>query len=467
MEEGSRSPTRLRRLLLTGDLLLVAAAFLLAYGLRFGNLAPWRGAHEHASAHLVMALAVLAAWPLALLARGLYDPAHFRPSIKALARIAQAALLVALVTAALMFLAQAKLASRLVFAGLMGASALLLWLWRALFGAILADESAAMRVIVVGAGAAAAGLRAHLAGCTPVPTIVGYLAVSGEPRAAATEPILGTADDLERIVDTLPVDHVVVATSGLPADRIADVWRACHDAGLDVSLALAAVPRALPRAIPARLGDLPVLHFAGSPQFDAVIAAKRALDVAASALLLVATAPVLALAALAVRLSSPGPVLFVQERVGLNGRRFRLYKLRTMVQGAERLRGELAPLNEVRGPAFKMRGDPRVTVVGRLLRRWSIDELPQLVNVLRGEMSLVGPRPPLPEEAARYARRQRRRLSMRPGITGAWQVSGRSDLDFDTWVQLDLDYIDHWSVGRDLRILARTLVVVLSGRGAR
>jgi lipopolysaccharide/colanic/teichoic acid biosynthesis glycosyltransferase len=160
-------------------------------------------------------------------------------------------------------------------------------------------------------------------------------------------------------------------------------------------------------------------------------------------------------------------VLFRQQRCGLNGRRFTLYKLRTMCADAERKFDEIAHLNEVNGPAFKAKKDPRVTPVGRILRRWSIDELPQLVNVLRGEMSLVGPRPPIPAEVERYQRWQRRRLSMKPGITGLWQVSGRAGIDdFDDWIALDLRYIDQWSLWLDLKILLRTIPAVLFARGA-
>jgi len=159
-------------------------------------------------------------------------------------------------------------------------------------------------------------------------------------------------------------------------------------------------------------------------------------------------------------------VLFRQRRCGLNGRIFTLFKFRTMVADAEERIGEVAHLNEMKGPVFKVRRDPRVTGVGRWLRRFSLDELPQLWNVLRGDMSLVGPRPPIPEEVARYERWQRRRLSMKPGLTCLWQVRGRNQIDFEEWMRLDLEYIDNWSPWLDLKILARTVPVVLSGRGA-
>jgi lipopolysaccharide/colanic/teichoic acid biosynthesis glycosyltransferase len=172
------------------------------------------------------------------------------------------------------------------------------------------------------------------------------------------------------------------------------------------------------------------------------------------------------IAALAIKLSSRGSVLFKQERVGLNGRSFTLYKFRTMIDRADELRGDVSHLNEMTGPVFKSATDPRVTRVGRILRRFSLDEIPQLWNVLKGDMSLVGPRPPIPEEVRSYHRWHRRRLSMKPGLTCLWQVSGRNKIDFDRWMQLDLQYIDNWSPSLDLKILLRTIPAVLSGRGA-
>lgn len=193
---------------------------------------------------------------------------------------------------------------------------------------------------------------------------------------------------------------------------------------------------------------------------------KRALDVTVAALLLAILAlPLLGLMAV-VRLHDGGPALFGQIRVGRNGRRFRMWKLRTMVVDAEARKPALEPRNEVAGSAFKMRDDPRITWLGRTLRRTSLDELPQLVNVLRGEMSLVGPRPALCEEVARYHPRERRRLSVPPGMTGLWQVSGRSALPFRQWMALDLSYVDHWTLARDLSILVRTVPAVVRGTGA-
>jgi exopolysaccharide biosynthesis polyprenyl glycosylphosphotransferase len=193
---------------------------------------------------------------------------------------------------------------------------------------------------------------------------------------------------------------------------------------------------------------------------------KRIVDVTIAVAALVVLAPLFAAAAAAVKLTSPGPVFYSQPRVGRNGEIFAFRKFRSMYVGADEHKDNLRDLNEAQGPIFKMKRDPRVTRVGRLLRRLSLDELPQLAHVLSGKMSLVGPRPHLPEEVAEYGPLDYRRLSVKPGITCIWQVSGRSELDFDTWVALDLEYIDRWSLWLDLKLIGKTIPAVLSGRGA-
>jgi lipopolysaccharide/colanic/teichoic acid biosynthesis glycosyltransferase len=196
------------------------------------------------------------------------------------------------------------------------------------------------------------------------------------------------------------------------------------------------------------------------------LVAKRAMDVVGSLLLLLVLSPLLLLTAAAVFLTSRGPVLYVQDRIGRNGDPFRMLKFRSMRADAHEDRHQVTHLNEAQGPVFKVRRDPRITAVGRVVRKLSVDELPQLFNVLRGEMSLVGPRPPLPEEWAEYGPRERKRLAVAPGITCIWQVSGRSDLDFDTWVDMDLAYISEWNLRLDVRLLFLTIPAVVSGRGA-
>jgi len=196
------------------------------------------------------------------------------------------------------------------------------------------------------------------------------------------------------------------------------------------------------------------------------MALKRLFDILASAVALWLLSPVFPLVALAIKLSSRGPICFKQVRVGLNGKPFHMLKFRSMVADAERLRETLESHNEQCGPVFKIKRDPRITAVGRWMRRYSIDELPQLINVLRGEMSVVGPRPPVPSEVVQYEPWQRRRLSVRPGLTCIWQVSGRNQISFEQWMYMDLEYIDHWSLIRDFNLIFRTVPAVMTGRGA-
>jgi exopolysaccharide biosynthesis polyprenyl glycosylphosphotransferase len=285
-------------------------------------------------------------------------------------------------------------------------------------------------------------------------------------------PLLGSVADLPRILErgiegqSNAIDEIVFAVARRKLDSLEPVFLMCEELGIRTRVVMNFFPNRVARVELEELENVPFLTFTTTPSNESHLAAKRALDVAISLLILSVTLPVLAVVAAAIRLSSPGSILFKQERIGLNGRIFTLYKFRTMIEDAQERRAEVEHLNEMNGPVFKVRTDPRVTPVGRLLRRFSFDEIPQLWNVLKGDMSLVGPRPPIPEEVWRYERWQRRRLSMKPGLTCLWQVSGRNELDFNRWMELDLQYIDNWSPSLDLKILLRTIPAVISGRGA-
>jgi lipopolysaccharide/colanic/teichoic acid biosynthesis glycosyltransferase len=290
---------------------------------------------------------------------------------------------------------------------------------------------------------------------------------AGAARTVGGLPVVGHVADVPRIVQEQAVDDVVFAVGRRELDGLEELFLVLHEQGIRSFFALDFFPHARARVEMSEIEGVPLLTFATAPTNPLLLAGKRALDVALSALILLLSMPIILGVAVAIRVSSGGGgVLFRQTRCGLNGRRFTLYKFRTMVEGAEDRLQELQHLNEMDGPVFKSRRDPRVTRLGRLLRKFSLDELPQLWNVLRGDMSLVGPRPPIPEEVARYERWQRRRLSMKPGLTCLWQVNGRNELDFRSWIELDLQYIDSWSLGLDLRILLKTIPVVLTGRGA-
>jgi len=278
--------------------------------------------------------------------------------------------------------------------------------------------------------------------------------------------VLGRVADLRDLLRERVVDEVVFAVPELELDQVESALKVCEMLGVRARVMVDFLGLPDARLSLDRFGGVPLLSFSMTPPEGFALAVKGLFDFFGAATLLMALSPLFAVIWLAIRLDSPGPVLFRQKRCGRNGREFWIYKFRSMSVGADELKPELAFANEADGPVFKMRNDPRMTRVGRFLRRASLDELPQLINALKGEMSLVGPRPPLKCEVDSYEDWQRRRLSMRPGITGLWQVSGRSNLDFRDWMLMDLEYIDGWSLALDFKILAMTIPAVLVGRGA-
>ena len=285
---------------------------------------------------------------------------------------------------------------------------------------------------------------------------------------AGDAPWLGSIEDLPRIVANEVIDEVAIA---LPIKsqytRIETVVLMLEEQGITTHMLSDLFPQKLARSQSIDFDGVPIVSMHSAPLFSWRTEAKRVFDFVSAAVLLLVAAPVLALVAMAIKLESEGPILFVQERVGLNKRRFRMLKFRTMLRDAEAGQEELEHLNEKTGPIFKIRNDPRITQVGRWLRRTSIDELPQLVNVLLGDMSIVGPRPLSVRDALRMEETwQKRRFSVKPGLTCLWQVSGRSNLSFEQWMQLDLQYIDSWSLELDARILFRTVPAVLLAKGA-
>ena len=273
---------------------------------------------------------------------------------------------------------------------------------------------------------------------------------------------------LESIIAQEPVDEVFIT---LPRDKyghvIDAIVRLCEEQGIIVRLRTDMFALKIARWHVDEVDGMPIVTIRSGPSDSWQLMAKRLLDMCGSAICLLAMAPLFGIIALLIKLDSPGPVFFRQERVGFHKRRFRLLKFRTMVNGAEQLQQQLESLNEAEGPVFKIKDDPRVTRIGTFLRRSSLDELPQLINVLKGEMSLVGPRPlPVRDVERIDVRWHKRRFSVKPGVTCLWQVNGRSDVSFDEWVRMDLAYIDQWSLGLDMKILLKTVPVVLTGSGA-
>ena len=262
------------------------------------------------------------------------------------------------------------------------------------------------------------------------------------------------------------VDEVIFVVSKDALASLEEVFLLCEEEGVKTRVMLSFFPHVTSKVYLEALQDLPLLTFTTTPQNDYLLLIKNGIDVVLAGGLLVLAAPLIALIALLIKTTSSGPVIFRQIRCGLGGREFVFYKFRSMVENAEAAQSQLQHLNEMSGPVFKIGKDPRCTPVGRFLRKFSLDELPQLINILKGNMSFVGPRPPLPQEVENYQRWQRRRLRMKPGLTCLWQVRGRNEIDFDEWMKLDLQYIDTWSLLLDIKIVLKTIPIVLLGKGA-
>ncbi|QES48155.1 glycosyl transferase [Streptomyces venezuelae] len=341
------------------------------------------------------------------------------------------------------------------------------------------EAQAVSRVLVVGEPGAADEVTAHLAARTDHPyVVVGVVPVGdgaltgGIPVAARlgeemSETPAGDADEVMAAVQSHHADLVlVVPGSRISGERLRRVAWALHDAGLELAVFPGLVEVSVKRLETLSAGGLAVLRVAPPVRGGVQPVLKSVFDRAGAGLGLLLLAPVFLGIVAAIRFGSRGPAFYRQRRIGRDGVPFVMWKFRTMVVDADRRKAELAGANENDGLMFKMRRDPRVTRVGRLLRRTSLDELPQLLNVLTGHMSLVGPRPPLPEEVAQYDEVELRRLAVRPGMTGLWQISGRSDLSWDETIQLDLQYVDNWSFTSDVDVMGRTFRAVVDGRGA-
>jgi exopolysaccharide biosynthesis polyprenyl glycosylphosphotransferase len=298
--------------------------------------------------------------------------------------------------------------------------------------------------------------------------VFGYLRFADEPpHGRLPGPLMGEAVELHEFLKKHVVDEVYIAgQDGSQHVEMQACIKTCELLG--IPFALPACGFRFGRAQPVHTDAISdgYIHFLSVRHKPVQLAVKRLFDLIASALALVILMPLMVAVALAIRLTSRGPILYRQQRIGLYGRPFNMLKFRSMMTNAEDLKAKLLALNEQSGPVFKLQRDPRVTPIGRFIRKYSIDELPQLINVLRGEMTIVGPRPPILSEVERYEAWQRRRLSVRPGLTCLWQVSGRHQISFQDWMYLDMQYIDHWSLGQDFRLILKTVPVVITGRGA-
>ena len=450
------------------DTAAIVTAMVVAFAIRglFGA-----GDTDGRASALVGAVS-LPIWLAAFSRHRLYSARYLVRRVEELRRVGRAILLGIVGMAAVGFMFQAQ-ASR-AWLGMTAAVALVVVAAereaaRHLFGRLRRGGGLLRPVVVVGVNHEAR----ELAGLMATDPDLGYrLAgfVTDLPpervHPSIADQVLGTVTDVRKVVEQVGAVGVIVAATSTTLDVSNRLVRDLTNAGIHVELSSALRDVAVARLTVRPFGRFPVIYVEPVRRTGWRTFAKRSFDVTFSLFGLFTAALLMAVVAVAVRLDSPGPVLFRQVRVGRDGVPFRVLKFRTMVVDAERLIIDLRDRNEASGPLFKMADDPRVTRVGRLLRRTSIDELPQLWNVLRGEMSLVGPRPALPSEVDAWHPELHERLRVKPGMTGMWQVNGRSTSSWDDYVRLDLYYVDNWSLSTDLAILAKTVPAVLTSRGA-
>ena len=468
-----------RRLLLAMDMLLVVAAFFVSYALRdtlsfflstdhLGLLYPVR-------AYIKLIPVVMILWGAALYFFGAYDVFRGRSYRDIGISIFKASLAAAVFFCLIAFAFQYYYVSRPFMAIVFFMTGLFLAVERVLIVRFLHKIRRQgynyKRVLIVGSGARA---QSFIKLVEDHPEwgmkIVGLL--DNHPEMVGSVimgyKVIGVLDAIGPVLNRHVIDDVVFVVPRNWLPKIESAILECEIVGKRVSVAMDHFNMKFAKARQSNMAGFPLMTFETTSEKVFELIMKRVIDVVVSSLAILILSPLLLVTAIIVKLDSEGPVLFRQTRSGLNGRKFTLYKFRTMVVDAEAKLAALRAFNEMSGPAFKMQNDPRITRCGGWMRKLSIDELPQLFNVLKGDMSLVGPRPPIPAEVEQYQPWQRRRLSMSPGITCLWQVNGRNSIvDFDEWMRLDLQYIDKWSLQLDLKILAKTVPVVLFGVGAK
>ncbi|MEU7978113.1 sugar transferase [Micromonospora sp. NPDC049081] len=472
---GTRSQANQRgyvRTLVVLDTAVLSLAVLAGYATRFGDAVP-RGSEIP---YVVVAPALVLVWLVSLKALRCYDDRVLGYGADEYRRVSGASLRLAGGVAIAGYIFDVGVSRGFLgisFAvGTVGLVVTRFAARKALHRARCRGDGWSRRVLVVGDTAHVLELvhtlrREPYAGYHVVGACIPDALLAPVPQRLSDVPVVGSLRGIPEAAAAIGADTVAVTASGeLTATRLRRLGWQLEGTGIDLVVAPALTDVAGPRIHTRPVAGLPLIHVE-APEFrGARKLVKELVDRSAAAVALALLLPLVAVIALAVKLDSRGPVLFRQTRVGQGGQEFGVLKFRTMVVNADALLAELAARNETNGLMFKMRDDPRVTRIGRLLRKWSADELPQLVNVLLGQMSLVGPRPPLPSEVARYDGDVARRLLVKPGMTGLWQVSGRSDLSWEDGIRLDLYYVENWSLAADLTILWKTFGAVLRGRGA-
>jgi exopolysaccharide biosynthesis polyprenyl glycosylphosphotransferase len=459
---------------MVADALATVAALVAAHVLRhrLGHVVdPTPGPVWPLDRYLPLLWLILPLWWIVFRASGLYGRRSARTLRTEVARIVRAVAILGLLLSFAIFAAKLEYVSRPVILVFLVLDGLFIAAGRSFVRALILDPAGRRHVLVAGGREevrrAAASIDAHRDWGLRV---VGLVSDGTWQHAQGSHPVLGTFADIPGLVNRQVIDEVIVVASSGRLDQLKElepVFLRLEEQGLVLRLLVNFLPQALSDISFEEFGGMPMLTFSTAPRNETLLFVRRCADATMATLLLAVLSPLFVAIAIAIKVTSKGPVLFRQTRCGLNGRPFTFLKFRSMLVGADALKATLTQYNEVGGPAFKMTNDPRVTPVGRLLRRTSLDELPQLWNILKGDMSFIGPRPAVVEEVQQYEPWQRRRLSMKPGLTCLWQVSGRSELTFDEWMRLDLEYIDNWSLWLDVKIALKTIPAVLLGRGAK
>ena len=479
--------TVIRRALAILDALIVSAAFFLAFFLRTHfhdfyklDLIPGSQLVVEASSlsisdYLIVLFFVVPIWCAALYFSGVYSRWRTRTAAEIILMVVKAAFFTAIAFGTCAFLFKLKFVSRAFFIIFMVISLALIIAEKASIFYVMRFARRQghnfRRILVVGSGPRAVHLIRKMNEHKEWGLkIIGAVDYEEEHRGKEVDEtgtsVIGMLEDIPRILKSHSVDEVIFIVPRSKLNLIENSLYVCETQGVAATLAADLFELKMAKARQIELDGMPLITFETTVAQEWQRFVKRAIDIIASGAGVIILSPLFLIVAVLIKLTSPGPVFFIQKRISLNSRRFILYKFRSMYKGAHRKQAGIAHMNIMKGPVFKVRDDPRITPVGKFLRKFSIDELPQLFNVFLGHMSLVGPRAMAAYEASKLEPWQRRRFSMRPGITCLWQVSGRSKLSFDEWMKLDLQYIDSWSLSLDFKILAKTVPVVVFGIGA-
>lgn len=476
----------IRRVMIAFDALIISLVFLLTFFLRKYypaiyklDLLPFapmvKQPYMSVNDYLAVYFFVLLLWCIALFLNGMYRSMHIKSLPDVAMAILKSVFWVTIAFSALVFLLKLKFISRLFFIIFMFLTSGFLLLGKIIIFSIMHSYLKKgynhKRLLVMGTSKRAKSVIDTITGHPEwgydIVKVVDYaqclLAEGNEIKGCE---VVQTEEEMRRILVNEHIDEVifVVPRSGL--NLIENYIYVCEGQGVDAAIAADFFNLKISKLRQTDLDGTPLITLEKRFDKEWQIFVKRGVDIVISGLGIVLLSPFFLLIIILIRLTSPGPAFFLQERVSLHGRKFTMYKFRSMYQEAEQELKKLLSLNEVEGPIFKIKNDPRITPVGRFLRKFSIDELPQLFNVFVGRMSLVGPRPALPREVEQYAAWERRRLSVRPGITCLWQAYHRGEKEFKRWMETDLEYVDNWTLTLDFKILLKTIIAVLTGKGA-